>query len=213
MAQQARSQATRQKIIDAAVELFNSNGYAGTGLGDIIEHAGLTKGALYHHFESKEVLASAIINATSSAVLDALRGLADSPAPAMENLVHVSFVIADLVAGDPTVRTGSQLMRALSEFNEVALQTYSLLGAQVVALARQAGIEGDLREAVPPEAVGELFMSTFLGIELLSVAESGGRDMPGRLGRAWSVLLPAIADTDAVAYFQEFVDRETQRRR
>src|SRR5690349_17950524 len=51
---QARSEVTRRKIIDAAVGLFNDVGYSNAGLGDIIEHAGLTKGALYHHFSSKE---------------------------------------------------------------------------------------------------------------------------------------------------------------
>ena len=61
MARQARSEATRKKIVDAAVDLFAEVGYQATGLGDIIERAELTKGALYYHFDSKEALATAII--------------------------------------------------------------------------------------------------------------------------------------------------------
>ena len=51
MVPQARSEATRQKILDAAIDLFSEVGYAAAGLGEIIECAGMTKGALYHHFD------------------------------------------------------------------------------------------------------------------------------------------------------------------
>ena len=71
---QARAQATRGKIIDAAVELFDENGFAATGLGDIIEQAEITKGALYYHFDSKESLATAIIEETTDRVIGAYRG-------------------------------------------------------------------------------------------------------------------------------------------
>jgi AcrR family transcriptional regulator len=212
VARQARSEATRQKILDAAVALFNESGYSRTGLGDIIERAELTKGALYYHFDSKEALASALIQDASSAVFDAFRGISDSAAPALENMIHLAFVLGGLVAEDSVVRTGSQLMRALGEFNEVAVQTYSSLGALIVELARTAGTEGDLRADVDPEAVGELFISTYLGAELLSIGVSGGQDMPRRLQSGWSVLLPAIADPDALPYFLEYVNREAARR-
>jgi AcrR family transcriptional regulator len=61
MVRQARSETTRRKIITSAVELFNEIGYPATGLGDIIDRPEMTKGALYYHFESKESLATAII--------------------------------------------------------------------------------------------------------------------------------------------------------
>ena len=43
------------------MDLFAEVGYQATGLGDIIERAEMTKGALYYHFDSKEALATAII--------------------------------------------------------------------------------------------------------------------------------------------------------
>ena len=79
MARQARSEATRQKIIAAAVELFSETGYADAGLGDIIEGAELTKGALYYHFDSKDALAAAVIEEGGAAVLRALRVAANPP--------------------------------------------------------------------------------------------------------------------------------------
>ena len=44
MARQARAEATRHKIIDAAVDIFSEVGYASTGLGEIIERAASARG-------------------------------------------------------------------------------------------------------------------------------------------------------------------------
>ena len=49
-------EATRQAIIDSALKLFGAKGYAVTSVQEITEAAGVTKGAFYHHFESKEEL-------------------------------------------------------------------------------------------------------------------------------------------------------------
>ncbi|HXB85418.1 MAG TPA: TetR family transcriptional regulator [Mycobacterium sp.] len=45
MVPKARSETTRQKFLDAAIDLFSEVGYAAAGLGEIIERAGMTKGA------------------------------------------------------------------------------------------------------------------------------------------------------------------------
>lgn len=52
---------TRQLILDAAGEQFARDGYSGTGLGPMVIKAGLTKGALFHHFPDKRSLALAWI--------------------------------------------------------------------------------------------------------------------------------------------------------
>ena len=97
MVRQARSEATRRKIITSAVQLFNENGYPVTGLGDIIERAEMTKGALYYHFDSKKSLATAIIEESGARLAEAFRTIAASPAPALESIIHGVFLVADLL--------------------------------------------------------------------------------------------------------------------
>jgi AcrR family transcriptional regulator len=54
MEQGAQGERTRQAIIDAAFSLFMRQGYHGTSMRQLAQHAGITPSAIYNHFESKE---------------------------------------------------------------------------------------------------------------------------------------------------------------
>lgn len=58
--EQVRSVLTRAALITTAREMFGSLGYHATGTTDIVVRAGVTRGALYHHFGSKEALFEAV---------------------------------------------------------------------------------------------------------------------------------------------------------
>ncbi len=63
-----RSDTTRAAILDAARGLFVTRGYADTSTPDIVAAAGLTRGALYHHFEDKKALFRAVAEREAGAV-------------------------------------------------------------------------------------------------------------------------------------------------
>ena len=54
------AEATKRDLIGVARKLFAEHGYAGTSLDDVVTEAGVTKGALYHHFENKRELFAAV---------------------------------------------------------------------------------------------------------------------------------------------------------
>ena len=56
----ARSEATRGHLIGTATRLFTERGYAGVGTEEIVREAGVTRGALYHHFADKRALFRAV---------------------------------------------------------------------------------------------------------------------------------------------------------
>ena len=69
-------QATRRKILDAALTVFRREGFEGAGVDAVMAEAGLTAGGFYAHFKSKEALfAEALVDALKNARL--IRGLED----------------------------------------------------------------------------------------------------------------------------------------
>jgi AcrR family transcriptional regulator len=59
---QARSEATKQHILEAASQLFSQSGYDAAGVAEICKAAGISKGAFYYHFPSKQAVFLALLD-------------------------------------------------------------------------------------------------------------------------------------------------------
>ncbi len=80
--QEARSAATRAKLIRAARALFARKGYAGVGTQEIARRAGVTRGALYHQFPAKEDLFLAVYEQVEQELTERVAGVIDDlPSP------------------------------------------------------------------------------------------------------------------------------------
>jgi AcrR family transcriptional regulator len=67
-----QAEATRQQLVDVARQLFTERGYTGTSIEDIIERAGVARGALYHHFPGKDALFAAVYQVVQAEVASAV---------------------------------------------------------------------------------------------------------------------------------------------
>ena len=76
-----QAEATRQLLVSVARQLFTQRGYAGTSVEEIIQQAGVARGALYHHFTGKDALFRAVYEAvqadTASRVVAAALAVAE----------------------------------------------------------------------------------------------------------------------------------------
>jgi AcrR family transcriptional regulator len=210
MARQVRSEVTRQKILDAAIDVFGEVGYGAAARAEIIERSGMTKGALYHHFDSMESVASAVIDEGAKIILAAVATMSNPSSPALENMVHGTFAVADLFASDKVARIAEQLILGRGEFDEVGAGLYATWLAATAAEARRAIAEGDLRADLDPDVVSESIFGAIFGTRLLSQATPGS-DLTKRLTRMWELLLPAIVADASLPYFREFLAREALR--
>jgi AcrR family transcriptional regulator len=81
-----RGQATRQRLVATAARLFTDRGYDATSIEDILAETGVSRGALYHHFDSKEAVLEAVLREieaeVAQATVEASRGARD-PAAAL----------------------------------------------------------------------------------------------------------------------------------
>jgi AcrR family transcriptional regulator len=86
--QAQRSEATTTALVHAARELFAQDGYAATSLDAVVASAGVTKGALYHHFAGKRELFAAVFAAEqerlSTPIVAAYANAAEDPWAAFE---------------------------------------------------------------------------------------------------------------------------------
>jgi AcrR family transcriptional regulator len=211
MVRQARSEATRQKIIDSAVELINQIGYPAAGLADIIERAELTKGALYYHFDSKEALATAIIEDGGNRVIDAFVAAGRPGSPAMENLIHGVFMVGDTISNDVLAAAASRLLRTFGGFNPAAKSNYGRFLDEMVGRVKIAVADGDVRSDLDADVIGRTIFGAMLGTELLSAALSAGVDLGKQMAATWDVLLPAIVVPESLDYYREFLARQLSR--
>lgn len=86
-----RSETMRATLIDTARELFTEKGYAATGTPELVEVAGVTRGALYHHFADKQALFAAVVETESAAVAAEIEAAAPSSLEPVAALVEGSM--------------------------------------------------------------------------------------------------------------------------
>jgi AcrR family transcriptional regulator len=71
-----QAEATRDLLVSIARERFTTQGYAATSIEDIVQRAGVAKGALYHHFSGKDALFRAVYEAILADVVSAVMAAA-----------------------------------------------------------------------------------------------------------------------------------------
>jgi AcrR family transcriptional regulator len=71
---EAEARATREALVQAALELFTKRGYAGVGTEEIVARAKVTRGALYHHFEDKRDLFRAVFERVEAGLMERIAG-------------------------------------------------------------------------------------------------------------------------------------------
>ncbi|TGD86532.1 TetR/AcrR family transcriptional regulator [Mycolicibacterium sp. CH28] len=206
---QARAQATRMRILSAAVNLFSQDGYGDTGLADIQQRAEVTKGAFYYHFDSKEAVAAAVIEECRARLRTAFRNAVDPPAPpGLAQIIRGTFAVARLLQSDDTVRVGNELSQALGQVSGAGSRILRETTTAFIDVMKMAAAAGELRADLDPEDIGEAIWVVVLGCQFLSAAI--GDDLVSRLARAWRVLLHGIVPDQSLAHFAEVVERSSR---
>lgn len=138
----------RAQVLEVAVALFNEQGYDATSVADLAARLGLTKSALYHHFDSKEQLLSLALDEA----LSGLEGVLDEPearsGTAAERLGAVlRGAVRVLVDHLPSV-TLLLRVRGNSDVERAALERRRAFDHRVTALVAEAQREGLVRDDI-----------------------------------------------------------------
>ncbi|MER7000169.1 ScbR family autoregulator-binding transcription factor [Streptomyces sp. NPDC000410] len=201
MATQARSERTRRNLIQAGARLFKEHGYASATLGRIAADASVTKGALYFHFASKEVLADAVQQEGSARLADFLRRQEESGAPPLQVLIDMTHWLSRALREDPVVGAGLRIAHECVDREPPVTDFYQAWSREALRLLRRAGEEGELRAAGRGEGAATLLRATVCGLAPVAGALPSV-ELAQRLAASWALLLTVLVPPDAAARYR-----------
>ena len=159
---QAQARQTERNILQAALTLMRERGFDKVSIRDICKQAGITTGAFYHHFPSKESLLKKGFARLDDYMEAALRGHeADEPA---ERLGHILSAYARFMEEEGGELTGRYYVRRITDPTTQSMDSSRYTLRAMVECFRQAQREGILASGRSPEWVADFCYRHFRGV-------------------------------------------------
>jgi AcrR family transcriptional regulator len=170
---EAHLTARRDQIIDAATLRFAANGFQATGMADVIATSGLSAGAVYRYFRSKDDLIEAIVDRVLGRAAERFERLlegdaAPEPADAVAAAVDLIATIGEADGVDTTrvaVQAWAEALRN-PRVHGVAGSAYATMRGYFVEVARRAQVAGRLPRDTDPADLGAALFSLVIGFLL-----------------------------------------------
>lgn len=191
---------TRERLLQAAAEVFAERGYDGTRVADIAAAAGVSNGALYAHFASKAELLVAALHTHGRRLLTEMLA-ADPDRPVTDVLLHIGQGLLE-----PRDATGSLIIEALvaaRRDQDVASPMRDYVGERadwLAGLIELAQAAGGLDPALSPTAIAHFCLLLSMGSGLLTpdLHEVDQAGWAALLSRVVTGLAPAGRPQDAI---------------
>nr|WP_223183393.1 MULTISPECIES: ScbR family autoregulator-binding transcription factor [unclassified Streptomyces] len=171
----------------AAAEVFEESGYEKAAVTQIVERAGLTLGALYFHFGSKQGLAEALMNAQPTTIEPHLESTG------LQRLVDITLVWADRMKRDPILRAGVRLAIEQGSHGMNDATSFEKWQALMRSHLDVARCHGELRDGVDIDRLARFVVGACTGMQVYSNLATKRADLTERVCDMWDLLLPSIA--------------------
>jgi AcrR family transcriptional regulator len=180
---EAHLAARRRQILDAARACFARNGFHATSMQDVVVESGLSMGAVYRYFKSKDDLIQAIAEEVVGMLVGEIDHLVDArPLPPLTEVLDGVLAVVEAQTGpDGVVRMAIQVWgEALRNprLSDLLARVYPTMRAAFVRLAARARDEGQLPEHTDPEQVGSVLFGLVPGyfLQLILVGDVNRAD-------------------------------------
>jgi TetR/AcrR family transcriptional repressor of nem operon len=159
---------TRQQLLRAAFEEMHRSGFRGASLETILGRSGVTKGAMYHHFASKEDLGYAVVDDVIAAIMrekwQAPLEQALDPIDALIGIVGSTSATPEHLANGCPLNNMSQEMSPLDEgFRRRTAALFDQWHGAVAAALRRGIARGLVRPDVDPDETATFLIAAYEG--------------------------------------------------
>ncbi|WP_053703112.1 ScbR family autoregulator-binding transcription factor [Streptomyces sp. WM6368] len=196
-ARQERAEITRQAILTGAATAFDVSGFEGTSLSDVVKHAGVTKGALYFHFPSKEALARTLMDEQ----FQVAEHLAAIEEPGLQTVIDLTHRMAVGLRSDVRIRAGIRLVIEFGSFTHPDPTPYDTWIDTCRSCLAPAQERGDIHPSLDVRALSTLLVGAFTGIQVTSYVRTRREDLHQRVTDLWTFLLPTIVPAQRIDHF------------
>lgn len=200
MARQERAIRTRRTILEAAAAVFDERGYTSATIGEILERAGVTKGALYFHFGSKEELALGVFEEQLAISLP-------TQSSKLQELVDSGLVLALRLRTEPLVRASVGLALDQGALGLDRTPAFGMWIDQTTRTLTEAKAGGELLPHVDATETAELLVASFSGVQLMSQLRCQRQDLEHRVAVLFHHMLPGVAVPAVLARLDISQDR------
>jgi AcrR family transcriptional regulator len=169
-----KGEKTRRRIVEKAAGVFNTKGYFGSSMGDLVREIGLEKGGIYNHFTSKEELALEAFDYAAGTMQERFHAALEGKEGALERL----FAIVDVLGGlaeDPPVEGGCPVLNtavesddAHMELKDRAREAMSGWLRLIGSIVKEGVRNGELRPGKNPREMASVVVATLEGAVMLS---------------------------------------------
>ncbi len=191
---QKRSESTHARLLDSALKQFAANGYEATSVDDICAEAGVSKGAFYHHFESKQALFLALLNSWLQAVDSGLSQLQKPTVP--RTLLAMTDILPNVLsaAKDQLPMFLEFWLQASREEKiwEATIEPYRHFRGYFAGMIVRGMKEGTLRK-VDPDVTGQIILSMAVGILLQALLEPEGAHWGSTARQGMQILMRGLS--------------------
>ncbi|RKT05511.1 TetR family transcriptional regulator [Streptomyces sp. 3211.6] len=182
---QDRAVRTRHAILQAAAVVFEEHGYDAAKLSDIVNIAKVTKGALYFHFESKEGLAQAVIDAQNQGQPQAL----PQPYKAQE-FIDIGMVFSHRMRHEVLIRASARLTLDQTGRDLDRATPYETWIELCTGLLSEARDRGELLPGVEPVVPARLIVGAYAGLNTMS--HTLGLDLDAQVAELYTHVMPNV---------------------
>jgi AcrR family transcriptional regulator len=187
--QEERSRATRAALIGAAYRLFAERGYAAVSADEIVQAAGVTRGALYHHFEDKRDLFRAVFEELERSFTEELASAVEASGDPASGLTVGLARFLDMCERPEVLRLGLTDAPAVLGWAEWrSIEARHGLGLLSAMLEHAAG--AGLLKPAPVDVLAHLLLSAVIEAALLIAHAS---DRPAARAAAEQSLLTLMS--------------------